>query len=390
MIKRLGGLLTVILLLITFVPATQAQAQVYCYGAALPRLQIGGQGRVTPGLPNSSNSFRSQPYRGYDSVVLGEIQAGAVFNVLGGPNCFDGMYWWQVSYNGQIGWTPEAAGYSNLYWTEPYSNVDYNCNLPTRLTTGQQGRVLRGLPNALRSQPSTGGSSVVLAWMPAGSLFSVLPDSECINGLGWRKVSYYGTVGWTPESQGSTYWVEPYGVIIYPPTPQQTCLPTPNLLSGYTGMVRTGLPNRLRSQPSQNSSILATMAAIDTFIVIQGPVCAQGINWWQVNYRGVIGWTAEGQNGQYWLDLVMCPGFQPSWISAGRYATVTPGLPNRLRANATTSSQILALIPAGATISVISGPACAENAAWWQVNYHGVIGWTMEGQGDNVWLALVN
>ena len=34
-------------------------------------------------------------------------------------------------------------------------------------------------------------------------------------------------------------------------------------------------------------------------MVLSGPVCANGLTWWQVNYRGMIGWTVEGQNGQH-------------------------------------------------------------------------------------------
>ncbi len=382
MLKRLGGLLTVILLLAAFVPVTQAQG--YCYGALSPRLQIGGQGQVTPGLPNS---LRSQPYRGYDSVILGEIPAGGVFTVVGGPSCYDRSYWWQVNYNGQIGWTPEGQG--NVYWTQPYNTPNVCMNLPTRLIPGSLGRVTPGLPNVIRTQPNQDWSSVIIATMPAGSVFNVLSGVTCANGMTWRQVNYYGTVGWTAEGQGSTYWLEPYSVVATP-TPPQYCTLPPNLLSGYTGVVRVGLPNRLRAQASLNAQVLATMSTNDTFTVIQGPACVQGLNWWQVNYRGVIGWTAEGQNGQYWLDRVMCPGFQPSWISAGRRAQVTPGLPNRLRASASTASRVLGLIPAGGTLDVIGGPICGENAAWWQVNYRGVIGWTMEGQGNDVWLAPVN
>ena len=177
--------------------------------------------------------------------------------------------------------------------------------------------------------------------------------------------------------------------MVTPPPPQYCSLP-PHLLSGYTGVVRAGLPNRLRASASLNAQIMATMNANDSFTVIQGPNCVQGINWWQVNYRGLIGWTAEGQYGQYWLDPAMCPGYMPSWLSSGRRAQVTPGLPNRLRLSASTGSTVLALIPAGATMDVVSGPVCGENAAWWQVNYRGVLGWTMEGQGNNVWLTPVN
>jgi hypothetical protein len=36
--------------------------------------------------------------------------------------------------------------------------------------------------------------------------------------------------------------------------------------------------------------------------ILDGPVCTQdGIAWWQVEWRGKTGWTAEGQANTYWV-----------------------------------------------------------------------------------------
>jgi len=380
------GFLAVIVVMMAFayVPATYAQ-DFGCYGSAPTRLQVGAQGRVTPGLPNI---FRSQPYRGYDSIVLGQIPAGSTFSIIGGPSCFDNMLWWQINWNGQIGWTPEASNYGD-YWIEPIS-INNDCmSVASRLTSGNYARVLPGLPNVLRSQPNRRAGSMILANLPGGGVFSVVGSPTCAEGMIWWQVNMYGQSGWTPEGQYSTYWLEPYGQT-YPPPPTNNCNMTrnPPVVIGYTGMVTPGQPNNLRAQASLNSQVLASMAAGETFMVLSSPVCANGLIWWPVNYRGTTGWTVEGQNGQTWIGMLSCPGFQPSHISVGRYARVTPGLPNRLRSSAWTGSASLALIPAGATVSVIGGAVCSENAAWWQVNYQGIIGWTMEGQWNTYWLEL--
>ncbi len=83
-----------------------------CQGAPVPRLYVGGQGRVTPGAPNR---LRAQPNT--TSAVLANIPAGGVFSVIGGPNCGGGYTWWQVNYNGIIGWTAEGTG--STYYVEP-------------------------------------------------------------------------------------------------------------------------------------------------------------------------------------------------------------------------------------------------------------------------------
>lgn len=383
MFKRILGFLAVIALLMTaFVPAAQAQSQIYCPGALPTRLWDTGQGRVTPGLPNI---LRSQPYRGYDSIVLGEIPAGGVFTIIGGPSCFDGMIWWQVNYNGNMGWTPEASN-TGIYWTEPVMGNTGCMSTFSRLNVGGAGRVTPGLPNVLRSQPYLGAGSTFITNMYAGSIFSIIGGPSCSDGITWWQVNYNGLIGWTGEGQGNSYWVEPYG-------PVGTPIPVCNdayMLVGATGKVRPGLPNRLRAQPSLTSSVLASMAAGETFYVLSGPNCADGLTWWQVNYRGTTGWTAQSQNGQYWIEPVICPGFQASRLSIGRNGRVTPGLPNRMRTAASTGSYVLTYIPAGATFSVVGGPVCSENAAWWRVSYGGYTGWTMEGQGSQYWLERAN
>ncbi|MCC6803286.1 MAG: SH3 domain-containing protein [Anaerolineae bacterium] len=381
MFKRLMGILAVIVLMAAMVPVSQAQG--YCYGALPTRLQVGGQGRVTPGLPNS---LRTQPYRGYDSIVLGEIPAGGVFTVIGGPSCFDGMYWWQVNYNGTMGWTPEGSN-TGVYWTEPVTNNTGCMSVVSRLSVGATGRVTPGLPNTLRTQPIQGAGSGFITNIYAGSQFYIIGGPVCNNGITWWQINYNGLTGWTGEGQGYQYWAEPVGPVS---TPIPVCNDSFMILNS-TGRVRPGLPNRLRAQPTVNSATLASMPAGDTFIVLSGPNCVDGLSWWQVSYRGTIGWTAQSQtNGQNWIEPVICTGFQPSRISAGRSTRVTPGLPNRLRAAASTASAVLTFIPAGGTATVLSGPICSENAAWWRVSYGGIVGWTMEGQGNQYWLERVN
>jgi uncharacterized protein YraI len=83
-----------------------------CPGAPTPRLIVGGQGRVTPGVPNK---LRSQPSTASDEV--GSMPGEAAFTVIGGPQCADGFTWWQVNYQGTVGWT--ASGNISEYWVEP-------------------------------------------------------------------------------------------------------------------------------------------------------------------------------------------------------------------------------------------------------------------------------
>lgn len=83
-----------------------------CTIAMPPRLQVGASARVTPG---PANNLRETPDT--NAAIIAEIPGGGVFKVLDGPRCAGGMAYWQVQYNGIVGWT--AEGRDGAYWLEP-------------------------------------------------------------------------------------------------------------------------------------------------------------------------------------------------------------------------------------------------------------------------------
>lgn len=85
-----------------------------CAGSEVFRLKVGAQARVMPGSPNN---IRDVP--GRDAAKIGQIPAGAIFEVIGGPDCVDGITWWRVTYAGITGWTAEGA--DGEYFLEPLS-----------------------------------------------------------------------------------------------------------------------------------------------------------------------------------------------------------------------------------------------------------------------------
>lgn len=291
--KRSVMIIMMLMLFVSAVLPASAQSNT-CGRAARPRLTIGGMGRVTPGLPNV---IRSTPGKGTISTVIGEIPGGAVFTVLNsGPHCANGMWWWLVSYNNISGWTPEGDEWGN-YWTEPYANAPTCTAAAPRLTIGGQGRVTPGLPNVLRSNPWKGSDSKILGQIAAGGTFAVLDGPRCANNINWWYVNYNGVLGWTGESELGSYWVEP----VAPNTGCPANLPS-RLWAGGWGRVTPGLSNNLRSAATISSRSVGKIPAGGVFSVITGPVCADGIAWWQVNYNNIIGWTAEGRWGTYWVE----------------------------------------------------------------------------------------
>lgn len=82
----------------------------------------------------------------------------------------------------------------------------------------------------------------------------------------------------------------------------------------------------------------------------------------------------------------VCDGFMESRLAPNQIARVTPGPANNMRANPTSTAASVGQIPGDEFFLVLDGPVCAENMAWWQVNYQGTVGWTSEGQGTDYWL----
>ena len=275
-----------------------------------------------------------------------------------------------------------------------------NCNQSARLAVGIAGRVTLypNLPNTLRS---AAGYGVVVGSAPAGGAFTVVGGPQCVSGLNWWQVNYYGTIGWTAEGDGyGTYWLEPYQIT---PPPPSCALPNRLSVGGY-GRVTPGLPNILRSGPGTNSTgstsaVIGSIPGNAVFSVLGGPECGSDSRWWwYVNYNGLNGWTPEGQGSfTYWTEpyypntAVTCPGFMTSRLAKGSYGRVTlwPNLPNRLREFPSYQGFVSGSIPAGGVFAVLDGPNCAQNTAWWLVNYNGATGWTAEGSGNQFWLEPV-
>ncbi len=62
--------------------------------------------------------LRGAPGTGLGSAELSSIPEGGVMNVLAGPYCSSGYYWYLVNFGGQIGYTPEGST-SGVYWLQP-------------------------------------------------------------------------------------------------------------------------------------------------------------------------------------------------------------------------------------------------------------------------------
>ncbi len=103
----------------------------------------------------------------------------------------------------------------------------------------------------------------------------------------------------------STAVIAVFSMFLIPAAAQSECTnPPPRLVVGERGYVLPGDSNTVRDQPSRSGTQVGVIPAGEDFGVLEGPVCADGFNWWHVLNQNVDGWTVEGADGAYWLEPI--------------------------------------------------------------------------------------
>jgi len=83
------------------------------------------------------------------------------------------------------------------------------------------------------------------------------------------------------------------------------CPLPPRLAIGDEGRVLPDPPtaNLIREAPDSSSRATERIEINRTYTVLDGPICADDINWWYVrSYEGAEGWTAEGADYEYFVE----------------------------------------------------------------------------------------
>lgn len=77
------------------------------------------------------------------------------------------------------------------------------------------------------------------------------------------------------------------------------------LIVGERGRVTLNEDGRwlnLRAGPGTANDVIAQLAPLEDFLVLGGVVCAGPYAWYQIDFRGTVGWIAEGFEGQYFAE----------------------------------------------------------------------------------------
>ncbi len=148
-------------------------------------------------------------------------------------------------------------------------------------------------------------------------------------------------------------------IVAITPTYSQTecpAAPTPQLIIGQQGTVTPGPPNNVRDLPSRDGVLIGEIPGASVFVVLDGPVCDGEIYWWQVDYEGLIGWTAEGKNNAYWVVPIASTATPPPTSTNRPTLTPTQTLtptPTPIPVNMT---KITEIIPDSAPLHITYNP----------------------------------
>lgn len=195
-----------------------------------------------------------------------------------------------------------------------------------------------------------------------------------------------------PPEGGNTTPESPV-LIVNTPTPAPAILQP-----GGTAIVNTTNNDalNLRTAAGVEFQIRARLARGTEIDLLEGPVEADGFNWWKVREPGgVEGWVVDFVDGVVTLlpravfngevdagDEFAANPTMPSLLQIGQKAKITLSAPQdtlRMRNGAGLNFRVISLLANGGILTVIDGPRLADSLTWWQIRTpDGSVGWAAE------------
>jgi len=176
--------------------------------------------------------------------------------------------------------------------------IDFEYNYNWQIVTNENAE-----PVILRAYPPQR-----VAISPDGTQVAYADSVLHIYSAGGEVVDIANSDGFADDFQARVLWgtwqltfIELTETELAPPT---SCdgAPQIRLITGISArVIAETVPNRIRSQPTTTAPIVGEIAGGDSFEVRGGPVCAEGYTWFQIQYNGTTGWTAEGTGNTYFV-----------------------------------------------------------------------------------------
>lgn len=277
----------------------------------------------------------------------------------------------------------------------------YTPNFPTPTPTAclpalnfTPGDIIALTPGIIiRAEPTA--SSALLTTFADRRQFTIVDGPVCQGGFNWWNITGHGVTGWAAEGRQTQYWMR---FVADSPNDAPPCLPPMDLTVGERFRVVTGL--RVRAEPDLESLTITVVPTDDSVIILGGPECADGYNWWKVRATvvGVVyeGWMAESSRfGENYVEVtpaVPCTYPRPFRVGDRVAVNYRDGVPKRLRTEPDLDAPILHELLKEVPMDIVGGPVCSDSYNWWQVRVLGstpIVGWIAEGGPSQFWLTRV-
>ncbi|MBI1281793.1 MAG: SH3 domain-containing protein [Anaerolineaceae bacterium] len=252
------------------------------------------------------------------AAILEAVTSGTKLAILAEPRLIDDVEWWNVrTPSGANGWIPSVVDGKRVLSTP--GGVVVSGGL---IEIGSKVTVFTETYLLIHQNASE--SSDVLEAAVKDIKLEIIGGPEIVDNETWWQVrSITGNEGWVLQNIDGKPVLYPDGSLLpQTPTPMPTATPLPtetpsptpivcpgslpaNLLVGERARVTPGKANNLRNRATIDGGLLDQIPSGDTMMVVGGPECADGYTWWKVEYRGRTGWTAQGDNKEYWLEPVL-------------------------------------------------------------------------------------
>jgi hypothetical protein len=278
-----------------------------------------------------------------------------------------------------------------------WAQTDEGCGAALPLSPDSRLHTRPGI--FLRNLPTRSGG--IAAYLQDSLTLRVVEGPVCADGLNWWRVRGPSNVnpGWVAEKEAPK---GRYLIFAADPDPASLCPEPLNLVSGSALPLLNDV--RIRTDPNLDALVLHVAPQGDSATILGGPVCAAGLNWWQVQvgWQGIIieGWMAEGIYGAAFVADPDAPDPNavcgpPMRLKIGDRASVNVEdyKPKNLRAAPGLDGALLYTLIEGIAFDVLAGPVCADNLNWWQIRIVSrpeVIGWLSEGGPGNYAIKRFN
>jgi len=371
-------------------------------------LMPGRQGRVSNTDP-TPNRVRQEPSA--QAAILGEIPAGAYFDVLEGPSCMDDGAWFKVRFDTLEGWMKEGS--STEYWVMSITSnaqildeqtVDLaglTINLPEELNVTAEVQSVPYRPTENRppahlmrlvGYPLEDPSPAIFIYPVEDYLYyraDLRPQLENIRRTINTLLSNPDAQVNLPEFRDAFIEEQSYmmqagrfndsfgwgmrGLTVTDDEKNTPYYVFMGFSKDMATLVYMRLPIRLTFGQLSNTSyynFTPSIAQLDTLLAFRP--------------------LAELPNVTDPSGAGSCPDAPPFTLTLGDWARVSvdPPLSSRIRSAPGSGGTILGEAQAGENLLVIDGPQCANGYSWWKVrSLTGLEGWTAEGDASAYWLV---